>query len=516
MQVRKFEARTIKEAIELVKLELGPDAIILSAKENVKKFGLMGESSVEVTAAVSETQLHAKKLAERKMNLKTRESFVNSTAKRQRKFIDASTLSDAAGHSGGMEMYASDQQQSPAPKPQKRAGITQARYVDIDEEEMQAAPATQSTYSPNAARQAAATTAALRQATQNAQANEAAHMAAQNAAAQKASAQAAAYAAEQNAPAPARRQSSSDSVQVMALKNEIDNLKAMVERFQKVPQNFISMHPGAEEGIPFELSPMFKKLEESGLAINHICDILRYANDTLPPEHKKKRAFVEGWVIRYMLDQIIVNEKPMQGRFHVFFGATGQGKTSTVVKMASHLVLKEKKKVAVFTGDIFKVGAKEQLKTYCQILNIPFGVMKQASDWREYEPLLKNMDYIFFDTAGTNLKSGADLDRLRAMMPITNDKVALHYVQSALARDADAFEIADRFKILGFQDVIFTRLDEAVQQGLIYNFQKRYDVPLHSFGIGSHIPEDFEFASKERVVDMIFNLSKTLKERGQS
>ena len=66
MQVRKFEARSMKEALEMVKFHMGPEAIILSAKDNVKGFGLGGQSSVEVTAAVSEQTLRKKLLAERK------------------------------------------------------------------------------------------------------------------------------------------------------------------------------------------------------------------------------------------------------------------------------------------------------------------------------------------------------------------------------------------------------------------------------------------------------------------
>ena len=45
MQVKKFEARTMKEALEMVKAELGPDAIILSARDNNKS------SDLSVTAA---------------------------------------------------------------------------------------------------------------------------------------------------------------------------------------------------------------------------------------------------------------------------------------------------------------------------------------------------------------------------------------------------------------------------------------------------------------------------------
>jgi len=57
-------------------------------------------------------------------------------------------------------------------------------------------------------------------------------------------------------------------------------------------------------------------------------------------------------------------------------------------------------------------------------------------------------------------------------------------------------------------------LDESVQHGLIYNFQKKFGTPLHSFGIGPKVPEDFEAATKERVVDLIFKLTKIRKTQG--
>ena len=46
MQIKKFEARSMKEALELVKTQLGPDAVILSAKEVTKGFGLGGVKSI--------------------------------------------------------------------------------------------------------------------------------------------------------------------------------------------------------------------------------------------------------------------------------------------------------------------------------------------------------------------------------------------------------------------------------------------------------------------------------------
>jgi flagellar biosynthesis protein FlhF len=55
MHVKRFEAADMTEALRLVKLELGPNAIILSTRQ-IKKgggtFGIFGRSFVEVTAAV--------------------------------------------------------------------------------------------------------------------------------------------------------------------------------------------------------------------------------------------------------------------------------------------------------------------------------------------------------------------------------------------------------------------------------------------------------------------------------
>lgn len=70
MQVKKFEAKSMKEALDLVKSHMGPEAIILSAREHSKSFGIGGSQSVEVTAAVSDQVLQKKRMAETKLSEK--------------------------------------------------------------------------------------------------------------------------------------------------------------------------------------------------------------------------------------------------------------------------------------------------------------------------------------------------------------------------------------------------------------------------------------------------------------
>ncbi len=56
MKIKKFVGKSFKEALETVKKELGPDAIILSSK-SVKTglFGIVNKDAVEVTAAIDES-----------------------------------------------------------------------------------------------------------------------------------------------------------------------------------------------------------------------------------------------------------------------------------------------------------------------------------------------------------------------------------------------------------------------------------------------------------------------------
>ena len=81
MLVRKFEAKTMNEALKMIKVQLGPEAIILSARDNNKRFGIGGESSVEITAAIAEETYKRKMMAESRLTDRGKEQFQNTTAK---------------------------------------------------------------------------------------------------------------------------------------------------------------------------------------------------------------------------------------------------------------------------------------------------------------------------------------------------------------------------------------------------------------------------------------------------
>lgn len=476
MRVKKFEAKTMKEALQMVKLELGPDAVILAAKDNRNRFGLVGEGSVEITAAVSESTLHKKRFVESRMRDEDRERFQQSTARSQKVVIEkmAERRLQVAAQARAQVAQLAQEAAAKAAEPKTPRKMTSRSYIDIEDEGPSDYYAGRSgsghaggleTYSSAAPTYARATTSSAQSASE-----------------------------------------------LTELKGEIQRLQEVIRGFQKMPQSFAPAHPGAEHGISQDFAFMYQKLVEAGILPEVATEILKSAQASLDPAHAKKRAAVDAWVAKRILDTTQLVTDPFLGRIHSFVGPSGSGKTATLIKFASHLVVNENKKVAIVTADTAKVGAVDQMKIFCRILNIPFAMARNRQDWEWVLGQLNNVDYILVDCPASQLREIDEIHALKNMLPPEIMGSSTHLVLSATSKDSDTSEMARRYRSVNVNDVIFTNLDQSVQHGVIYNFQLKNSLPLNSFGIGPRIPEDFEPATKERVLDLIFKLTKLRKE----
>lgn len=469
MQVKKFEARTMKEALEMVKTQMGPDAIILSARDNHRSFGLVGQGSVEITAAVSEETLHKKKFTESRLRPEDKNKLLNSSAKTQKQVINSM-----------VNKYVQEKKTSEvqSAKANQMGTVTKARYIDIPDENV---------YSGSSITNVVAERAWSSESYSRVKENEVIG----------------------DTKRPNQFNESAQSDKVSDLRNEIATLKQVIAQFSQVPQSLIgSRHPGADYGLCFEVSAMFQKLVDSGLAQELAAELMMQAQDEMPALKLKSKALVEAWTAKSILKNTEIVADKDDKKFQVFVGPAGSGKTSSVIKLASHYVVKENKKVALVTTDTMKVGATDQMRIYAQILNVPFAVVRKKTDWEKIYSQLSQYDHVLIDYAGLSLKSMEEISEIRHLMPPQDWNCQVHLVLSCLAKDTDLVEMGKRYQVTGYHDVIFNALDESTQHGNIYGFMKRYSVPLHSFGLGPRVPEDYEKATKERVLDLIFRISK--------
>ncbi|GAG31190.1 unnamed protein product, partial [marine sediment metagenome] len=155
-------------------------------------------------------------------------------------------------------------------------------------------------------------------------------------------------------------------------------------------------------------------------------------------------------------------------RVIALIGPTGVGKTTTIAKLAANYHLREKKRVALITIDTYRIAAVDQLRTYAEIINVPMKAVLTGGQLYQAIQAMRRMDVVLIDTAGRCQNDEMRLNQLGAFLGAANcDEV--HLVISAAANPRVGMQTLDRFGRLGPNRILITKLDEAVNFGMILN-----------------------------------------------
>lgn len=458
MQVKKFEAPTLQEALDTIKRELGPEAIILQTKTHKRGFGLMNRGSVEVTAAVSERSLQKKKAVETKLTPPVKNQIDRLPAAQQAEYFDAAIKST----------------QDRVELSSKR--LTATRYIDID-----TPPKAAATPAPRPRPQQPVFSG---------------------------SGMGMGMGTESVVPSSSR-----------ALEEELKQLKRMLSEVKAQQDLSVSSGAGALASVPSLETPAlqdaFEQLVVNGVDRRHAhAWVKKVAFDLGVSRASDPNAVLDQLAAEVMesvvigpspLDIPVNQEKEGMCRVLALVGPTGVGKTTTLAKIASEAILKRGLKVGLINLDAYKVAAFDQLGTYAKILNVPFRSVATPEDLSAALKDFQSLDLVLVDTTGRSQKDPDALRELKASLDqIPGVETSL--VLSVTTRDSDLMDMATRFGMFRPQGLIFSKLDETNHFGSMMNLTQKVRLPIQYFTTGQRVPEDIEEATRERMAALVLDL----------
>ena len=177
-----------------------------------------------------------------------------------------------------------------------------------------------------------------------------------------------------------------------------------------------------------------------------------------------------------------------------FVGPTGVGKTTTIAKIASIFRVDQKKKVALLTADTYRIAAAEQLRTYANILEVPFRIIYTVEEIEKAMEDFRDYDYILVDTAGHSHQNTTQKESMSKFIHSVDDKAEkeVYLVLSATTKYRDLVSIADAYKEMADYKLIFTKLDETTTLGNLLNLRLYTNAELSYVTYGQNVPDDIE------------------------
>ena len=184
-------------------------------------------------------------------------------------------------------------------------------------------------------------------------------------------------------------------------------------------------------------------------------------------------------------------------------GTTGVGKTTTVAKIAAKFVLeKGVREIALIAADNYRIAAVEQLKTYSDILGLPLEVVFTTADLKAKLRQHRDKKLILIDTAGRSQNNEEQMGELKDFLA-TEPSIEKHLVLSATTKERDAEAIFERFAACRPDRILLTKTDETENVGFIVNLLFDRRLALSYLTTGQTVPDDIEPAKPEALARLM-------------
>lgn len=149
-------------------------------------------------------------------------------------------------------------------------------------------------------------------------------------------------------------------------------------------------------------------------------------------------------------------------------GASGVGKSTSVVKLAIQFAMKAQKSVGVINEDLRRPGADSQINNLGRLFGISVSTASEPDEMRDTVRSMAGRDLILLDTGGRSPRDEKGIRRLGEIIRAAG-AAETHLLLSGVSSEKTMRETVARYEPAGFNRVILTKLDECVSFGGLLN-----------------------------------------------
>lgn len=186
------------------------------------------------------------------------------------------------------------------------------------------------------------------------------------------------------------------------------------------------------------------------------------------------------------------------GGVFALIGATGVGKTTSTAKIAAAFANQHgSANLGLITLDAYRVGAQEQLRTYGRILGVPVHTAHDRASLEDLLELLAGKKMVLIDTAGIGQRDARTRELLEMLSHRSIQKLL---VVNAAAQGETIEDVMISYRAAACRGVVLSKIDEAVKLGPALDAIVRHKLRIVGVANGQRVPEDWHRLSAQALV----------------
>ena len=186
------------------------------------------------------------------------------------------------------------------------------------------------------------------------------------------------------------------------------------------------------------------------------------------------------------------------GGVYALIGATGVGKTTSTAKLAAAFAARHgANELGLITLDAYRVAAHEQLRTYGRILGVPVHTAHDRASLDDLLELLAGKRMVLIDTAGMAQRDSRTRELLEM---ISHRSINRLLVVNASAQGETIEDQLAAYGAPACRGIVLSKLDEAVKLGPALDSMIRHKLKVLAVANGQRVPEDWHRLSANALI----------------